>query len=101
MQTQTKKYPYLLLTLVASLGGFLFGFDMAVVSGVLPLLQKQFNLSASRRMVCIFCTGGLYCRRCVFGRTGRQDWPPEAIVVIGNPFCIVRSRMCIGAVRLL
>ena len=38
---------YLMTTiLVASLGGFLFGFDMAVISGVLPLLQKQFTLSA-------------------------------------------------------
>ena len=46
MQTQTKRISILTITLVASLGGFLFGFDMAVVSGVLPLLQKQFNLSA-------------------------------------------------------
>ena len=46
MQTQAKKISILTITLVASLGGFLFGFDMAVVSGVLPLLQKQFNLSA-------------------------------------------------------
>jgi SP family arabinose:H+ symporter-like MFS transporter len=35
-----------LTTLVASIGGFLFGFDMAVVSGVLPLVQKQFDLSS-------------------------------------------------------
>lgn len=33
-------------TLVASLGGFLFGFDMAVVSGILPFVQKQFALTA-------------------------------------------------------
>jgi MFS transporter, SP family, arabinose:H+ symporter len=33
-------------TFVASLGGFLFGFDMAVISGVLPLVHKQFNLTA-------------------------------------------------------
>lgn len=46
MQAQTKRISILTVTLVASLGGFLFGFDMAVVSGVLPLLQKQFNLSA-------------------------------------------------------
>ena len=46
MKTQTKKISILTITLVASLGGFLFGFDMAVVSGVLPLLQKQFTLSA-------------------------------------------------------
>lgn len=34
-----------LITLVASLGGLLFGFDMAVISGVLPFVEKQFHLS--------------------------------------------------------
>lgn len=43
---QDKKSSILIITLVASLGGFLFGFDMAVISGVLPFLQKQFSLSA-------------------------------------------------------
>src|SRR6187401_2139168 len=43
---QNKKIFLMITTLVASLGGFLFGFDMAVISGVLPLLQKQFTLSA-------------------------------------------------------
>jgi len=35
------------ITIVASLGGFLFGFDMAVISGVLPFIEKQFSLSAA------------------------------------------------------
>ncbi|PSL45660.1 SP family arabinose:H+ symporter-like MFS transporter [Chitinophaga niastensis] len=35
-----------LTTLVVSLGGLLFGFDMAVVSGILPFVQKQFGLSS-------------------------------------------------------
>ncbi len=33
---------------IASIGGFLFGFDMAVISGVLPLMQAQFTLSPSQ-----------------------------------------------------
>lgn len=33
-------------TIVASLGGFLFGFDMAVVSGILPFVREQFGLNA-------------------------------------------------------
>lgn len=36
------------VTIVASLGGFLFGFDMAVISGVLPFIKPQFNLSAAQ-----------------------------------------------------
>lgn len=34
-----------LITVVASLGGLLFGFDMAVISGVLPFVEKQFDLT--------------------------------------------------------
>jgi len=35
------------ITAVASLGGLLFGFDIAVISGVLPFVQKQFSLSVA------------------------------------------------------
>ncbi|HKG08204.1 MAG TPA: sugar porter family MFS transporter [Pedobacter sp.] len=35
-----------LITVVASLGGLLFGFDMAVISGVLPFVEQQFSLTA-------------------------------------------------------
>ncbi|MBO9204910.1 MULTISPECIES: sugar porter family MFS transporter [Niastella] len=45
MLTNNKAVYLFLITGVVSLGGFLFGFDMAVVSGVLPLLKTQFSLS--------------------------------------------------------
>ncbi len=48
MNKEQKKISLLTITLVASLGGFLFGFDMAVISGVLPLVQKQFTLSPAQ-----------------------------------------------------
>lgn len=32
-------------TFVAALGGLLFGFDMAVISGVIPFVKEQFSLS--------------------------------------------------------
>lgn len=48
MDKKQKQISLLTITLVASLGGFLFGFDMAVISGVLPLVQKQFLLSAAQ-----------------------------------------------------
>ncbi|WP_353197403.1 sugar porter family MFS transporter [Parapedobacter defluvii] len=45
---QHRKLPKILwlACAVAALGGFLFGFDMAVVSGILPLITKQFSLAA-------------------------------------------------------
>ncbi len=45
MNTSYKFY-LVLITVVASLGGLLFGFDMAVISGVLPFVRKQFDLTA-------------------------------------------------------
>ncbi|MES2829210.1 MAG: sugar porter family MFS transporter [Bacteroidota bacterium] len=45
MNTSYKFY-LALITVVASLGGLLFGFDMAVISGVLPFVRKQFELTA-------------------------------------------------------
>lgn len=46
--SKTKTVGLLTITLVASLGGFLFGFDMAVISGVLPFIKQQFSLSAAQ-----------------------------------------------------
>lgn len=34
------------ISFISALGGYLFGFDFAVISGALPFLQKQFNLDA-------------------------------------------------------
>nr|WP_121270897.1 sugar porter family MFS transporter [Pedobacter schmidteae] len=44
-----------LITLVASLGGFLFGFDMAVVSGIIEPVKQQFALSSSEEGLFVSC----------------------------------------------
>lgn len=43
--TKTKTY-LILVCLVAALGGFLFGFDTAVISGTVSLVKHDFNLDA-------------------------------------------------------
>ncbi|MVN93025.1 sugar porter family MFS transporter [Mucilaginibacter sp. HME9299] len=43
---KNKSISLIAITIVASLGGFLFGFDMAVISGVLPFVKTQFSLTA-------------------------------------------------------
>ncbi len=37
------------IALVASIGGFLFGFDLVVIAGALPYLQEHFDLSATMK----------------------------------------------------
>lgn len=45
----------LLITLIAALGGFLFGFDMAVVSGIIEPVKLQYNLSATQEGFFVSC----------------------------------------------
>lgn len=45
-ETRKKNKAYLLfITLAAALGGFLFGYDTAVISGTIALVKSQFNLN--------------------------------------------------------
>jgi sugar porter (SP) family MFS transporter len=43
----SKAYVYL-ISLVAAVGGFLFGFDLSIISGAVLFLQKQFSLTAAQ-----------------------------------------------------
>ncbi|RYD87513.1 MAG: MFS transporter, partial [Sphingobacteriales bacterium] len=59
MSNQPKQYnnTYIFgLSFISALGGYLFGFDFAVISGALPFLRKQFELSAAGEG---FLTGSL------------------------------------------
>ncbi|AXY77997.1 MFS transporter [Paraflavitalea soli] len=47
---QTTRYPFqhgyiLALSFISALGGYLFGFDFAVISGALPFLKEQFSFN--------------------------------------------------------
>lgn len=41
----TKKLYLIAICLIATLGGFLFGFDTAVISGTLAFIKAQFDLT--------------------------------------------------------
>lgn len=41
-----KKFYIFKISLISALGGYLFGFDFAVISGALPFLQEQFGLNS-------------------------------------------------------
>jgi SP family arabinose:H+ symporter-like MFS transporter len=42
----TSSFFLVAITIIATMGGLLFGFDMAVISGVLPFVKQQFALSS-------------------------------------------------------
>lgn len=47
MQTETFNSRYIIgISFISALGGYLFGFDFAVISGALPFLRTQFMLDA-------------------------------------------------------
>lgn len=47
MRRQAFNRTYIIaISFISALGGYLFGFDFAVISGALPFLQKQFGLDA-------------------------------------------------------
>ncbi len=47
MQTTNYNHRYILgISFISALGGYLFGFDFAVIAGALPFLQEQFGLDA-------------------------------------------------------
>src|SRR6188474_2059232 len=55
MQPKNSQYFISLITLIAALGGFLFGFDMAVVSGIIEPVKQQYGLSASEEGLFVSC----------------------------------------------
>jgi SP family arabinose:H+ symporter-like MFS transporter len=55
METKGSNYFISLITLIAALGGFLFGFDMAVVSGIIEPLKLQYGLSSGQEGQFVSC----------------------------------------------
>ncbi|AOW10275.1 sugar porter family MFS transporter [Flavobacterium gilvum] len=55
MKTKENNYFISLITLIAALGGFLFGFDMAVVSGIIEPLKLQYALSSAQEGLFVSC----------------------------------------------
>jgi len=53
-QAKTNRF-ITLITLIAALGGFLFGFDMAVVSGIIGPIKLQYGLSSSQEGLFVSC----------------------------------------------
>ncbi|HKK43451.1 MAG TPA: MFS transporter, partial [Bacteroidales bacterium] len=64
MVEKPKKFYVFWLAVIASLGGFLFGYDTAVISGTLSFVRSQFGLDAVKEgwyvsCALVGCIGGV------------------------------------------
>ena len=65
------------ISLIAALGGFLFGFDMTVVSGTVPFLKYFFHLDAAGLGWAVSSCILAWCLRCP---RRRANWPMRLAV---------------------
>lgn len=78
METKLQGKSYVtLISLTAGLGGFLFGFDTAVISGAISFLRAQFHLTAAwegwvMSSALIGCVLGALCAGYLADRLGRK-----------------------------
>lgn len=95
----------LLISLVAAFGGFLFGYDTAVVSGAIGFLTKHFQLSAelsgwAASSLLVGCMFGAVLGGPLGDRFGRKP----SLIACATLFAAIRAAgfaclVCLGAVR--
>lgn len=76
-----------LISLISALGGYLFGFDFAVISGALPFLKTQFGLNAywegfTTASLALGCIAGCF----IAGRVSQQYGRRPALLLAGLIF---------------
>lgn len=82
LQTNVEKFSFnkgyvLGMSIIAAMGGLMFGFDLGIITGVIPFIQKQFNLQGFTLgwVVSIFevgCMGGTFLTAWLTDKYGRK-----------------------------
>ncbi|HEX6846372.1 MAG TPA: sugar porter family MFS transporter [Chitinophagaceae bacterium] len=88
------------ISFISALGGYLFGFDFAVISGALPFLQKQFSLDAYWEG---FATGSLALGAmigCIVAGTVSDKWGRKpGLIIAALIFAISSLAMALSPSR--
>lgn len=84
----------ILLTISASLGGFIFGYDTGVVSGAVLLIVDEFNLTDTQEEVIVSVTIATAAASSLAGGPAMQRWGRKPVIIFAG------SIFTIGAVLL-
>ncbi|MCW5557992.1 MAG: sugar porter family MFS transporter [Verrucomicrobiae bacterium] len=77
------------LAIVAAMGGFLFGFDISIISGALIFLESEFHLTAAQKgfavsSAAIGCVAGPLVSVALSDRIGRKKTLSVAALLLGT-----------------
>jgi SP family arabinose:H+ symporter-like MFS transporter len=77
------------ISMIAAMGGLLFGFDLGIITGVIPFIQKQFNINdfSLGWVVAIFelgCIAGTFIIAVLADKLGRK----KCLILIACSFII-------------
>jgi SP family xylose:H+ symportor-like MFS transporter len=89
------------ISFISALGGYLFGFDFAVIGGALPFLKTEFALTSVMEG---FLTGTLALGcivGCLIAGGGRKVWPPGTNIGGGHFRYFIYRHSAIKGARLL
>ena len=101
--TEAYHYRYILLiSFISALGGYLFGFDFAVISGALPFLKEEFALNAYQEGFTTACLAiGCIAGSVSAGRVSEKRGRRFALKVAAAIFAVSSLSMAISSSLIL
>lgn len=91
-------WPFLIsISLVTAMGGYLFGFDFAVITGGLPFLRAEFNLNAvtegfTTGTLALGCIAGCLVAGALADKYGRKP----GLILAASVFCLSSLAMALA-----
>lgn len=104
---QFNKGYVLSMSIIAAMGGLMFGFDLGIITGVIPFIQEQFNLQgfALGWVVSIFevgCMGGTFLTAWLTDKYGRKKmliYTAVALMITTIGVALAQSALDLGVWR--
>lgn len=112
LENSTERFSFnkgyvLAMSIIAAMGGLMFGFDLGIITGVIPFIQKQFNLQGFTLgwVVAIFevgCMGGTFLTAWLTDKYGRKKmliYTAVALMITTVGVALAQSALDLGIWR--